>query len=159
MARKEAEAQKAEIRAEVANGAGEVRETISTEEVKKMTNSFTTIYTIITKAAAEAGIRDSENYKVRIISRDSDMLEFELETGRKNQIRVHMKDLGHPIVGDQKYGNGFSIIGRLALHAYRLNFYHPMTGQVMEFETPFPQKFVQLFKEYRNDADAQEETE
>ncbi len=50
------------------------------KEVKKMTNSFTTIYTIITKAAAEAGIRDSENYKVRIISRDSDMLEFELET-------------------------------------------------------------------------------
>ncbi len=45
-----------------------------------MTNSFTTIYTIITKAAAEAGIRDSENYKARIISRDSDMLEFELET-------------------------------------------------------------------------------
>ena len=45
-----------------------------------MTNSFTTIYTIITKAAAEAGIRENENYKVRIISRDSDMLEFELET-------------------------------------------------------------------------------
>ncbi len=45
-----------------------------------MTNSFTTIYTIITKAAAEAGIRENENYKVRIISRDNDMLEFELET-------------------------------------------------------------------------------
>lgn len=45
-----------------------------------MTNSFTTIYTIITKAAAEAGIRDNENYKVRIISKDSDILEFELET-------------------------------------------------------------------------------
>lgn len=50
------------------------------KEEKKMTNSFTTIYTIITKAAAEAGIRDNENYKVRIISKDSDMLEFELET-------------------------------------------------------------------------------
>ena len=45
-----------------------------------MTNSFTTIYTIITKAATEAGIRDNENYTVRIISRNSDMLEFELET-------------------------------------------------------------------------------
>ena len=45
-----------------------------------MANSFTTIHTIITKAAAEAGIRDNENYKVRIISRDRDMLEFELET-------------------------------------------------------------------------------
>ena len=50
------------------------------KEEKKMTNSFTTIYTIITKAAAEAGIRDNENYKVRIISKGSDMLEFELET-------------------------------------------------------------------------------
>jgi len=50
------------------------------KEENKMTNSFTTIYTIITKAAEEAGIRDSENYTVRIISRDSDMLEFELET-------------------------------------------------------------------------------
>ena len=45
-----------------------------------MTNSFTMIYTIISKAAAEAGIMDNENYKVRIIGRDSDMLEFELET-------------------------------------------------------------------------------
>ena len=50
------------------------------KEVKKMTNSFTTIYTIITKAAAEAGIWDNENYQVRIISRDNGMLEFELET-------------------------------------------------------------------------------
>ena len=50
------------------------------KEENKTTNSFTTIYTIITKAAAEAGIRDNENYKVRIISKDSDMLEFELET-------------------------------------------------------------------------------
>ena len=49
-------------------------------EVEKMANSFTTIYTVITKAAAEAGIRDNENYKVRIISSDNDILEFELET-------------------------------------------------------------------------------
>jgi 23S rRNA pseudouridine1911/1915/1917 synthase len=99
------------------------------------------------------------HYHTLATSERISLVEMLLETGRKNQIRVHMKDLGHPIVGDQKYGNGFSIIGRLALHAYRLNFYHPMTGQVMEFETPFPQKFVQLFKEYKNDADAQEETE
>ncbi|MEE1234212.1 MAG: RNA pseudouridine synthase, partial [Bacteroidaceae bacterium] len=99
------------------------------------------------------------HYHTLATSERISLVEMLLETGRKNQIRVHMKDLGHPIVGDQKYGNGFSIIGRLALHAYRLNFYHPMTGQVMEFETPFPQKFVQLFKEYKNDANAQEETE
>ncbi|MBQ5722043.1 MAG: RluA family pseudouridine synthase [Bacteroidaceae bacterium] len=99
------------------------------------------------------------HYHTLATSERISLVEMLLETGRKNQIRVHMKDLGHPIVGDQKYGNGFSIIGRLALHAYRLNFYHPMTGQVMEFETPFPQKFVQLFKEYKQEADGQEETE
>lgn len=76
------------------------------------------------------------------------LVEMKLETGRKNQIRVHMKDIGHPIVGDEKYGNGVSVMGRLALHAYRLNFYHPRTGEPMDFETPFPAKFVRLFAGY-----------
>ena len=52
------------------------------------------------------------------------LVELKLETGRKNQIRVHMQDIGHPVVGDSKYGNGSDPIGRLGLHAYRLNFYH-----------------------------------
>ena len=69
-----------------------------------------------------------------------------LETGRKNQIRVHMKDLGFPVAGDTKYGNGRDPIGRLALHAYRLNFYHPRTGEPMTFETPFPISFKKLFE-------------
>lgn len=73
------------------------------------------------------------------------LVELKLETGRKNQIRVHMQDLGHPIVGDPKYGNGYNPIGRLGLHAYRLNFYHPITGERMEFETPFPTLFRKLF--------------
>lgn len=75
------------------------------------------------------------------------LAEMKLETGRKNQIRVHMKDLGLPIAGDMKYGNGRNPLGRLALHAYRLNFYHPITGEKMEFETPFPTPFVKLFDE------------
>lgn len=75
------------------------------------------------------------------------LAEMKLETGRKNQIRVHMKDLGLPIAGDMKYGNGRNPLGRLALHAYRLNFYHPVTGEKMEFETPFPTPFVKLFDE------------
>ena len=74
-------------------------------------------------------------------------MELKLETGRKNQIRVHMQDIGHPVIGDEKYGDGKNLIGRLALHAYRLNFYHPVTGEIMDFETPFPQKFLRLFKE------------
>lgn len=73
------------------------------------------------------------------------LVELKLETGRKNQIRVHMQDIGHPVVGDTKYGNGYDPIGRLGLHAYRLNFYHPITGERMEFETPFPTLFEKLF--------------
>ena len=69
------------------------------------------------------------------------LVELKLETGRKNQIRVHMQDLGHPVCGDIKYGNGDDPIGRLALHAYRLNFYHPMTGEPLRFETPVPKGF------------------
>jgi 23S rRNA pseudouridine1911/1915/1917 synthase len=73
------------------------------------------------------------------------LVDCKLETGRKNQIRVHMQDLGHPIIGDVKYGNGVNPIGRLGLHAYRLFFQHPMTGEPMQFETPFPADFRKLF--------------
>lgn len=78
---------------------------------------------------------------------DFSLVELKLETGRKNQIRVHMQDLGHPVAGDVKYGNGRNPIGRLALHAFRLNFYHPRTREFMNFETPFPTPFVLLFQE------------
>ena len=75
------------------------------------------------------------------------LLELDLETGRKNQIRVHMQDLGHPIIGDGRYGGEESLnpIGRLALHAFKLCFYHPVTGDLMEFETPYPGEFKKLF--------------
>lgn len=72
------------------------------------------------------------------------LVELKLETGRKNQIRVHMQDLGHPVCGDHKYGDGHDPIGRLCLHAYRLHFYHPRTGEPMRFETPFPPSFMKL---------------
>lgn len=78
------------------------------------------------------------------------LVELKLETGRKNQIRVHMKDIGHPVCGDRKYGDGFDPIGRLCLHAYRLNFYHPRTGERMDFETPFPAQFLKLFQPHNN---------
>jgi 23S rRNA pseudouridine1911/1915/1917 synthase len=69
------------------------------------------------------------------------LVEFRLETGRKNQIRVHAADMGHPVCGDVKYGNGDNPAGRLCLHAYVLCFYHPVTGERMEFSTPVPQSF------------------
>lgn len=69
------------------------------------------------------------------------LVELKLETGRKNQIRVHMQDLGCPVCGDTKYGNGDDPIGRLALHAFRLNFFHPITGEPLHFETDIPRSF------------------
>ena len=74
------------------------------------------------------------------------LVELKLETGRKNQIRVHMQDLNHPVCGDIKYGNGDNPIGRLALHAFRLHFYHPITNELMQFETPWPKAFTAIFK-------------
>ena len=74
------------------------------------------------------------------------LVEFRLETGRKNQIRVHTSDMGHPVCGDIKYGNGDDPLHRLCLHAYVLCFYHPVTGKPMEFETPIPARFRAMFK-------------
>lgn len=84
--------------------------------------------------------------RYRVLKRGSGhtMLEVELDTGRKNQIRVHMKDLGHPIAGDRKYGARPSIIHRLALHAQTLRFAHPATRRDMNFSTPIPGSFYKL---------------
>ena len=77
---------------------------------------------------------------------DYSLVEYKLETGRKNQIRVHSADMGHPVCGDIKYGNGDDPIGRLCLHAYVLCFYHPITHAPMTFETPIPTSFRKLIK-------------
>ncbi len=72
------------------------------------------------------------------------LVELRLETGRKNQIRVHMADTGHPIVGDLKYGNARNPLDRLCLHAFRLYLTHPVTGERLEFQTPYPTAFLRL---------------
>lgn len=83
-------------------------------------------------------------YKVLSRGHGYSLVEFSLDTGRKNQIRVHAKDMGHPIVGDRKYGAKASPIGRLALHARTLRFAHPITRRDMNFETPVPTKFLKM---------------
>ena len=75
------------------------------------------------------------------------LLELELETGRKNQIRVHMQDIGHPIVGDDKYGAQSDPIGRLGLHAEVLAFDHPTTGESLRFHASVPKTFLSMVKE------------
>lgn len=86
------------------------------------------------------------HYRVLERTTDHSLVEFKLETGRKNQIRVHSADMGHPVCGDVKYGNGDDPVHRLCLHAWLLCFYHPVTNEPMEFETPIPTPFKQLFK-------------
>lgn len=70
--------------------------------------------------------------------RTATLMEFELDTGRKNQIRVHAADMGHPIVGDVKYGGHTSRLHRLALHAQTLRFAHPRTRRDMNFTSDIP---------------------
>lgn len=72
------------------------------------------------------------------------MLDINIKTGRKNQIRVHMKDIGHVIVGDKKYGSKRNPIRRLCLHANILEFIHPVTKKKMFFETDVPDNFIKL---------------
>ena len=71
-------------------------------------------------------------------------VEFELETGRKNQIRVHSEWIGHPIAGDKKYGAQTNPLGRLALHAQTLSFLHPWTGKTLRFTSRPPRPFTAL---------------
>ena len=87
------------------------------------------------------------HYKTLRKNRRFALMQMSLETGRRNQIRVHMRDLGHPLLKDPIYGyrDDDSPINRLALHAFRLCFYHPVTGKEMRFETEIPNEFLAIF--------------
>ncbi len=95
----------------------------------------------------DGGSKSITHYRTIKRANGYSLVELNLETGRKNQIRVHMQDLGHPIIGDGRYGNENTPnpLGRMALHAFKLCFYHPLTGELMEFETPYPAEFKKLF--------------
>ncbi|MFA5327487.1 MAG: RluA family pseudouridine synthase [Prolixibacteraceae bacterium] len=92
------------------------------------------------------GLKATTNYKVLRTGKQFSLLEVKLETGRKNQIRVHMKDLGYPVTGDKKYGAKLNPIGQMGLHARVLSFKHPISGKVMRFDTPIPGKFLKILK-------------
>jgi 23S rRNA pseudouridine1911/1915/1917 synthase len=78
------------------------------------------------------------HYRVVAARRGRTVVEVKLETGRKHQIRVHLAGLGCPVVGDPVYGSATPTAGRLCLHAWRLSFDHPATGDRIEFESPPP---------------------
>ena len=86
------------------------------------------------------------HYRTLKRGKEYSLAEMKLDTGRKNQIRVHMQDLHHPIAGDYKYGAETDPIGRICLHAYKLAFQHPITGEFLKFDTPIPPQFKNLVK-------------
>lgn len=86
-------------------------------------------------------------YETKQKNNDYSMLEVFLETGRKNQIRVHMSESGHPIVGDTKYQSKTDPLHRLGLHSHLLKIVHPFSKKVMTIETEIPKEFNNLFKE------------
>jgi 23S rRNA pseudouridine1911/1915/1917 synthase len=91
------------------------------------------------------GLKSITHYRKLRANESYSLLQLNLETGRKHQIRVHLQDLGHPVVGDTKYGSGEKPINRLALHAQVLAFTHPKTGELCSFETQVPPVFMKLF--------------
>ena len=84
-------------------------------------------------------------YKIIQESKDYSLADVDILTGRKNQIRVHFGDLGHFIIGDDKYGEPANPIKRLGLHAYELDIVHPFSGKLMKFKAPMPKEFSALF--------------
>jgi 23S rRNA pseudouridine1911/1915/1917 synthase len=106
--------------------------------------------TMLSSPTPNGGQKAVTHFKVLQKSSAYSLLEVRLETGRKNQIRVHMQDIGHSIVGDKKYGSTQNPIGRLGLHALVISFHHPTTGELMHFETKIPGKFLQVFKSKEN---------
>lgn len=85
-------------------------------------------------------------YKVLKERKNISLLDINLKTGRKNQIRVHMKENKTPILGDLKYGEKSKLINRLALHAYKLELVNPITKKLLTFEINMPNEFKMLFK-------------
>lgn len=106
----------------------------------------TSQYEVYSTQNPEEGQLTITRYKRLDCRHGYSLMELSLDTGRKNQIRVHMKDLGHPIVGDRKYGAKSSPLRRMALHARTLRFVHPVTRKDMLFETPIPSRFLSLLK-------------
>nr|WP_319488763.1 RluA family pseudouridine synthase [uncultured Caproiciproducens sp.] len=100
---------------------------------------------VYSSAKAGDGKEAITNYRVVKENTEYSLLEINLETGRKNQIRVHMKDMGHPVAGDKKYGARTNPLKRMGLHAYKLELQNPFTLETMCFEAKPPKSFTALF--------------
>ncbi len=105
-------------------------------------------YCVLSSNEDNGGKEAITNYRVISRSRRYTMLDLKLDTGRRNQIRVHLREMKHPVVHDPMYGykEDVSPINRLALHAYKLCFVHPILKKKLEFETKIPESFMRLME-------------
>jgi tRNA pseudouridine32 synthase/23S rRNA pseudouridine746 synthase/23S rRNA pseudouridine1911/1915/1917 synthase len=101
-------------------------------------------YKVYSVDGPEKGKLARTGYKVLRESKKYSLLEIDLVTGKKNQIRVHLSEKGYPVVGDKKYGKKEMGIKRLALHAASITIVHPYTKEKMTFRTKVPNYFISL---------------
>ena len=106
-------------------------------------------YGVYTTSDARKGKLSRTAYKVLKQTKDYSLLEVDLLTGRKHQIRVHLAGIGHPVVGDDRYGKDYSRHRRLALHAHSVSFKHPFSGEPLTFETKVPPFFNTLVGQWQ----------
>ncbi len=103
------------------------------------------VYKMHSSSDSTKGQKAISHYSVIRMNDRYSLLKINLETGRKNQIRIHMQEIGHCVVGDKKYGASTNPIKRLGLHAQQLSFIHPASGKEMRFETKIPRVFMSVF--------------
>lgn len=121
---------------------GRLKEKSGTIKTYLKKNSQNLMYSVKSPKDAQLAIT---HYKVMKENDKYSLLDVNIDTGRKNQIRVHLGEMGHHVIGDDKYGEPANPIKRLGLHAYCLEFTHPITHKKMRFSAPMPKIFETLF--------------
>lgn len=104
-------------------------------------------FVMMSSLVDNGGLESTTHYKTQKSKGGYSLLSFDLETKRKNQLRVHMQQIGHPVVGDKKYGATNNPIKRIALHAGELSLRHPVTGELLEFKSPIPKAMQVLISD------------
>ena len=126
----------------IVEGALEKKEGTITSYLKK--NSQNMMYSSKKKGDGQYAVT---HYKVIKENKLYTLCDVDIDTGRKNQIRVHFGDMGHFIIGDDKYGEPSNPIKRLGLHAYELDIINPLNGKLMKFKAPMPKEFTTLMED------------
>ena len=126
----------------VCNGNFKNKEGIIKEYLVENDKSFM-VYTTNNKKEGKLAITE---YKVLKENKNYSLVDINIKTGRKNQIRVAMQNIGNPIVGDKKYGDGKSLINRMALHQYKLELFDPRKNKKIMFKAEMPTSFKKLIK-------------